>query len=96
MRHVTSVHESDCDVKKWHIARVSKTSAKKCFALQANTRRNCQEKIVRMGKNTPAPMYTGVMEVRRQGKEVVMDCFHCSDDIERCVKDTNGTWVRGI
>ena len=59
MRHVTSVYESECDVWQLHIARVLKTSSKKCFAIQARSRRNCQEKIVRMGKSTPAPTYTG-------------------------------------
>ena len=32
VKHVTSVEESDCDVRQWHITRLSKISKKKCFA----------------------------------------------------------------
>ena len=95
VKHVTSVEESDCDASQWHIARLQKTSKKKCFAKQARTGRTCSEMIVHLGKSTPAPTYTGMLHIRRQLKDKVMEFFHYMDDIERCVKGTNQKWVVG-
>ena len=89
VKHVTSVEESDCDASQWHIARLPKTSKEKCFAKQARTRRTCSEMIVHLGKSTPAPTYTGLMHIRRQLKDKVMEFFHCMDDIKCCVKGTS-------
>ena len=95
VKHVTSVKESDCDASQWHIARLPKTSNKKCFAKQARTGRTCSEMIVRLGKSMPAPTYIGLLHIRRQLKDNVMEFFHCMDDIERCVKGTSQKWVVG-
>ena len=92
---MTSVKESDCDARQWHIARLSKTSKKKCFAKQSRTGRTCSEMIIRLGKSTPAPTYTGLLLIRWQLKDKVMEFFHCMDDIEHCVKGTNQKWVIG-
>ena len=51
--------------------------------------------IIRLGKSTPAPTYTGLLYIRRQLKDKVMEFFHSMDDIERCVKGTNQKWVVG-
>ena len=95
VKHVTSVEESDCDARQWHIARLPKTSKKKCFAKQARTGRTCSEMIIHLGKSTPAPTYTWLLHIRQQLKDKVMEFFHYMDDIERCVKGTSQKWVVG-
>jgi hypothetical protein len=37
--HVTAIEETTCNPAQWHIARLSKTFAKACFALQAITKK---------------------------------------------------------
>ena len=89
VKHVSSIKESDCNVRQWYIARLPKTSKKKCFAKQAGTKRTCLEMIICLGKSTPTPTYTSLLYIRRQLKDKVMEFFHCMDHIERCVKGTN-------
>ena len=81
VKHVTSVEESDCDARQWHIAGLPKTSKKKCFAKQAQTGRTCSEMIIRLGKSTPVPTYIGLLHIHRQLKDKVMEFFHCMDNI---------------
>ena len=59
--HVTAVEETLCNPAEWHIARLPKTSAKACFALQAKNKKNCVARIVQDGKSTAAPTYSGLM-----------------------------------
>ena len=49
--------------------------------------------IIRLGKSTPAPIYIGLLHIRCQLKDKMMEFFHCMDNIERCVKGTNQKWV---
>lgn len=91
--HVTEIQETDCDESEWHIARLPKTSAKACFALQAITKRKCVAKIVQDNRSTAAPTYVGLMEIYKKDKVERMQFFFCSDDIERCVKGTKRKWV---
>lgn len=70
--HVTAVQETACDESEWHIARLSKTSAKACFALQAITKKKCIAKIVQDGKNTAAPTYTGIMDNYKKNRKESM------------------------
>jgi hypothetical protein len=86
--HVTAVHESACKETEWHIIRLSKTSAKACFAQQAITKKKCETRIVQGNKPTAAPTYTGVMLHAHKKKPEVMEFFFCNDDIERYVKGT--------
>ena len=51
--------------------------------------------IIRLGKSTHTPTYTGLLHIHRQLKDKVMEFFHCMDDIERCVKGTSQKWVVG-
>jgi len=44
--HVSAIQESDYDNMRWHIARLLKTSAKACIALQALTKKKCTAWIV--------------------------------------------------
>ena len=92
--HVNNIQETHCDVSKWHISRLPKTSAKACFAMQARTKTKCTQKIVRHGKSTPAPTYTGYMRDYKKNKEFLTQFFFCNDDIERCVKGTRRKWVQ--
>jgi hypothetical protein len=39
--HTTSMLETDCSSSYWHIARLSADYAKRCWAMQANTRTLC-------------------------------------------------------
>ena len=95
VKHVTSVEESDYDVRQWHIAQLPKTSKKKCFAKQARTEKTCSEMITRLEKSTHAPTYTRVLHICSQLKNKMMKFFHCMDDIERCVRGINQKWVIG-
>jgi hypothetical protein len=60
--HVTAIEKILCNPAQWHIARLPKTSAKACFALQAITRKKCVAWIVQDGKSTAAPTYSGLMD----------------------------------
>jgi hypothetical protein len=88
--HVTAIEETLCNPAHWHIARLPKTSAKACFALQAITKKKCVARIVQDGKNTAAPTYSGLMDNFRKKRLDPQDFFFCNDDIERCVKGTKG------
>lgn len=46
VHHVKFVQETVCDEHQWHIARLPKTSAKACFALQVKMKKKCVAKIV--------------------------------------------------
>ena len=76
VKHVTSVEEYDYDARQWHIARLFKTSKKKCFAKQARIGRTCSEMIICLGKSTPAPTYTRLLHTCCQLKDKVMEFFH--------------------
>jgi hypothetical protein len=91
--HVTAVEETTCNPSEWHIARLQKTSAKACFAQQANTKKKCIARIVQDGKSTAAPTYTGLMDNYKKNRKESMQFFFCNDDIERCVKGTKRKWV---
>jgi hypothetical protein len=92
--HVTAVHKTACKETEWHIARLSKTSAKACFAQQAITKKKCEAKIVQGSKPMAAPTYTSVMQNTHKKRPQVMEFFFCNDDIERCVKGTKRKWVQ--
>jgi hypothetical protein len=91
--HVTAVHETAYKEMEWHIARLSKTLAKACFAQDAITKKKCEARIVQGNKPTVAPTNTGVMLYVHKKKLEVMEFFFCNDDIERCVKGTRRKWV---
>jgi hypothetical protein len=92
--HVTSIHETACKEMEWHIARLSKTSAKACFTQQAITKKKCEAKIVQGNKSTAAPTYTGVMQNAHKKRPEVIEFFFCNDNIERCVKGTKRKWIQ--
>jgi hypothetical protein len=92
--HVTSVHETACKETEWHIARLSKTSAKACFAQQATTKKKCEAKIFQGNKLTAAPTYTGVVQNTHKKRPEVIEFFFCNNDIERYVKGTKRKWVQ--
>jgi hypothetical protein len=48
--HVTAIEETLCNPAQWHIARVPKTSAKACFALQAITKKKCVARLYKTGR----------------------------------------------
>jgi hypothetical protein len=91
---VTAIHETACKETEWHIARLSKTSAKACFAQQAITKKKCKAKIVQGNKPKAAPTYTGVMFHAHKKKPEVMEFSFYNDGIERCVKGTRRKWVQ--
>ena len=79
--------------RTWHIARVPKTSAKACWAQMVLTKKKCTARIVLHGKSSPTPTYSGPWRNMRLNCEEQMQFFFCSDDIERCVKDSCRKWV---
>jgi hypothetical protein len=70
--HVTAIHEIAYKEMEWHIAKLSKTSTKACFAQQAITKKKCEEKIVQGNRATAASTYTGVILHVHKKKEEVM------------------------
>ena len=84
------------DESNWHIARLPKTSAKACFALQAITRKKCTTQIVQNNVAIATPTYTGMMDNYRKSHLDRMQFFFCNDDIERCVKGTRRKLVKSI
>jgi hypothetical protein len=93
VQHTKSVLECDCNERQWHIARLPKTSAKACFALQAITKKKCIAKIVQGGKCTAAPIYTCMMNSYKKNLVEKMQFFFCNDDIERCVIGSPRKWI---
>jgi hypothetical protein len=63
--HVNNIQETHCDISKWHISRLPKTSVKACFAMQACTKTKCTQKIVRHGKSTLAHTLATCATTRR-------------------------------
>ena len=94
--HVTAVEETLCNPAQWHIARLPKTSAKACFALQAITKKKCVARSVQDGKSTVAPTYSGLMDNYRKKRLDPREFFFCRDNIERCVKGTRRRWVVSV
>ena len=92
--YVTAIHETACKEIEWHIARLSKTSTKACFAKQAIIKKNYKAKIVQGNKATAAPTYTGVMKHHQKKMDKVMEFFLYNDDIECCIKGTKQKWVK--
>ena len=93
IRRITPVMEFIVNEKTWHIARTPKTSAKACWAQMAVTKKKCTPSIVLHGKSTPAPTYSKAWRNVRLNREEQMQFFFCSDDIERCVKDSRRKWI---
>ena len=94
IQRVTAVQETRVNEKLWHIARLSKLSAKACWAQMAVTKKKCSARIVQNGKSTPAPTYTGVWSHPSNApRKLAEQFFFCADDIERCVKGSRRRWV---
>ena len=93
IRRIIAVLESMVNEKTWHIAHVPKTSAKACWAQMAVTKKKCTARIVLHGKSTPAPTYSGAWRNVRLNREEQMQFFFCSNNIERCVKDSRRKWI---
>jgi len=91
--HVKVAFESECDMSKWHIARINHKSAANCQAQQKGSNMKCTAKIVKGRVGTPASTYRRRKEEYGSKWEVVTDFWFCSDDIERCVKGTKRMWV---
>ena len=72
-RHVTVAFESDCDISKWHIARISHKSNTRCQAQQQRSNMKCTSKIAKWKKGTPAPTYHGRKEEYGSKREVLAD-----------------------
>ena len=73
--HVTAIEETLCNPTQWHIARLPKTFAKACAALQAITKKKCVAQIVQDGKSTAAPTYLGLMDKYRKKRLDPQDFF---------------------
>lgn len=93
VQHTTSVQESECDPSKWHIARLPNRSARKCQALQAQTRRKCDARVSRGARGTPAPTYLGQKKDFHTRRLTASEFWFCHDDINRCVQGGPKSWV---
>lgn len=93
VEHTTSVQETDCDPSKWHIARLSGKSNRKCQAMQAHTNEKCDTRVRRGTHGTPAPTYVGLKKEFRTDRHISTDFWFCADDINRCVKGTKKSFV---
>ena len=57
--HITSFLKMDCPSSQWHIARLSTTQAKRCWAIQANIRTLCNAKVGNAKCGIPPPTCKG-------------------------------------
>jgi len=79
--HTTSVLETDCHSSHWHIARLPPNSAKRCWAMQANTGILCHAKVGTGKHGTLAPTYKGLKKEYRSTNNVEYEFWFCPDDI---------------
>jgi hypothetical protein len=91
--HTTSVLETDCPSSHWHIARLPPNSAKRCWAMQANTGTLCHAKVGTGKHGTPAPTYKGLKKEYRSTNNVEYEFWFCPDDIKRCVNGSKKKYV---
>jgi hypothetical protein len=67
----------------WHIARLSTNSAKRCWAMQANTWTLCNAKVGTSKHGTPTPTYKILKKECRSTNNVKYEFWFCPDDIKR-------------
>jgi hypothetical protein len=75
---VTAIQETVCKETEWHIARLSKTLSKACFAEQVVTKKKCTTKIVQDNKSTT---YISIMVNWKKDKDECIQFFFYNDDI---------------
>jgi hypothetical protein len=68
--HTTSVLETDCSSSHWYIARLPANSAKRYWAMQANTWTLCNAKVGTAKHGTPTPTYKGLKNEYRSTNNV--------------------------
>ena len=95
VQHTTSILETNCDPSKWHIARLSSKSARKCHAMYAHTNDKCDTRVGRGPHGTPAPTYVGDKKGYKTHRTISTEFWFCADDINRCVKGTKKSFVVG-
>lgn len=78
---MTVAFESECDIAKWHIARISHKSSPKCHAQQCGSNIKGTTKISKGRKGTVVPTYRGRKKDYGSKREVVVDFWFCADDI---------------
>ena len=83
--HTTSMLETNCSSSHWHIARLPANSAKRYWAMQANTWILCNAKVGTDKHCTPAPTYKGLTKEFRSTNNVEYEFWFCPDDIKRSV-----------
>ncbi len=86
VQHTTSVLETNCDPSKWHIARLSSKSARKCQAMCAHTNEKCDTRVGRGPHGTPAPTYVDDKKGYKTHRTISTKFWFCADDINRCVE----------
>jgi hypothetical protein len=89
---VTAVQETKEDVSLWHIAHISYTFGKSCWANHTGTKKKCTARIVTNNKSVSAPTYTGIWHHYKLQSMKRTDFVFCPDDIERCVKGPRRKW----
>ena len=92
--HVTAIQEAAYKEAEWYITRLSKTSAKACFAHQAITKKKCKAKIIQGNRTTATSTYTRIMVHYKKKKDEAMQFFFYNDDIKQFVKGTRRKWIK--
>ena len=93
MAHTTSMLETNCPSSHWHIARLPSNSAKRCWAMQANTGSLCNAKVGTSKHGTLAPTYKGLKKEYHSTNNVEYEFWFCHDDIKRCVSGNKKMYV---
>ena len=91
IRHVTVVHESDCDVQQWHIRRLPFVGRRLALQCRLGLGKKCTQKIF---LSILAPTYFGIFHVRSKNQDFEQFFYFCPNDIARCVKGTRRKWVK--
>jgi hypothetical protein len=93
MVHTTSMLESDCFTIKWRIARISPSSAKRCWAIHTILETMYDAKVETGKHDTPTPTYKGLMKEFRSPNNVEYEFWYCLDDFKHCV---SGSWTKYV
>ena len=91
--HITLVLKIDYSCSHWHIARFSANSAKKCWAMKANTRTLRNAKVGTSKHSTSVSTYKGLKKEYRSTNNVEHEFWFCPNDIKYCVSGNKKKYV---
>ena len=93
VQYSTSILETYYDPSNWDIAQLSSKSIRKCQAMQTHTNEKCYTRLGKSPHCTLAPTYVGQKKENKIHRNVSTEFWFCVDDINKCVKGTEKSFV---